>query len=875
MDNYAHGGDIHNLSISLGKQPYEILDFSANINPLGPPEWLSDHILEQIEQLKHYPSPYAETLKDIAAKYYGASKQEVLAGNGSTEILYNLPRICSLKKAIIPSPAYVDYERVCQINQIEIAPFPLLPEKDFKLDLSGLEKALATPSLVFLAQPNNPTGQTLNVSQIKNIASNNPQSLFIIDEAFADFIPDLERLSLDRTPNMLILLSLTKFYAIPGLRLGLAIGHTSLVNELNKIMPPWSVNGLAQAVGIRCLKDFVFQKKSKNQVQNLRKSMREELNRIKQLTVFPSKANYFLCRIEKQGLQANDLRQRLLQEDSIVIRDCSNYRGLDERYFRVAVRKNSENQKLISALNRHLNVQGRSQEKVTVSLNKNRKKNEKKTPAIMFQGLSSNAGKSILTAGMCRLLLQEGYQVAPFKAQNMSLNSFVTREGGEIGRAQALQAQACKLEPDVLMNPVLLKPSTDTGSQVIIMGQPVGNMNVQSYIRYKSQAANSAFQAYNRLSKEYDIIVIEGAGSPAEINLKSHDLANMGIARYANSNVLLIGDIDRGGVFASFVGTMQLMENWERDLVSGLVINRFRGDPSLLDSAIKDTSQIVNKPFLGIIPFMKGLDLPEEDSVTFKAGWDRIPNQNRTDCINIACIDLPHISNFTDLDPLLSEPDIQISIIRKPKDLEQIPDVLILPGSKNVPGDLAFLENSGLSESILALAKRKQTEIVGICGGLQILGESIADPLGLESEQKTSQGLNLIPIVTELGAKKNLYQAEAEHIPSSCNLKGYEIHHGATHKTSPNTHCLIFTHDGREIGFVGNNQLIWGTYLHGLFDKDEFRRWFIDRVRQRKGLKPLKEIQSVYDLEQSLDNLAEVIRENLNMQFIFDLIGPK
>jgi cobyric acid synthase CobQ len=491
-----------------------------------------------------------------------------------------------------------------------------------------------------------------------------------------------------------------------------------------------------------------------------------------------------------------------------------------------------------------------------------------RTPAIMLQGLTSNAGKSVLATALCRILLQDGYRVAPFKAQNMSLNSYVTQDGREMGRAQVLQAQACRLEPDVLMNPILLKPSSDTGSQVIVMGRPVGNMGVRTYHRYKEQAVIEAHRAYDRLAASYDVLVLEGAGSPAEVNLKRHDLTNMAMARYAGARVLLAGDIDRGGVFASFVGTMAVLEQWERDLVAGYVINRFRGDASLLDSAIEYVSRKTGKPFFGIVPNIAELGLPEEDSVTFKAGWGRGEGGKADAPIHVACLDLPHISNFTDLDPLLIEPDVQVRIIKSLQDIEAVPDVLIIPGSKNTLTDLQHLQDRGFAEGILRLAERG-VEVIGICGGFQMLGEKVADPFGIESEREALPGLNLLPVITELGKEKHLSQVSARHIPSGCELKGYEIHHGETRRTEEGLHCLIRSETGQEIGFASSRSRVWGTYLHGLFDADAFRRCFLDSIRVRKGLKPLEAVQASFDLEEKLDRLAEVVREGLDMDLVY------
>jgi len=876
MQPFEHGGDVYGLARALGRSPESLIDFSASINPLGPPAWLSEEIGKETWRLAHYPDPQAGRLVAAAEALYGVSAEELVPANGSTEILHLLPRLLKARRALIPVPAYVDYEGACRREGLEIKTVTLQPEAGFGLPWAELEEALSDPCLVFLGQPNNPTGRPFCVQAFKQLAARHPESHFIVDEAFADFVPGLERLVAERPANVLVMLSLTKFYAVPGLRLGLAAASPALAAELRQSLPPWTVNHLAQMAGARMLQDQNYRERTLETVPRLREELRDSLAEIPGLTVFLSEANFLLCRLDRPDMDAFELTRRLLEEESVVIRNCSNFSGLDAGYFRVAVRQARENERLLRGLSSVLDPSadrtgwpsfGRQPAAPPGS--------REGPPAIMFQGLSSNAGKSILAAAMCRILLQDGYRVAPFKAQNMSLNSFVTRDGGEMGRAQVLQAQACRLEPETIMNPVLLKPSSDTGSQVIVRGRPVETMNVRTYHQFKEKAAAEARKAYDELSAGRDVVVLEGAGSPAEINLKDHDLTNMAMAHYAAADVLLVGDIDRGGVFASFVGTMELLESWERELVKGLIINRFRGEESLLAPAIEAVYNRTGKPFLGVVPFLTDLGLPEEDSVTFKAGWASRPASNRAADVDIACLDLPHISNFTDLDPLLAEPDVRVRIVRSLRELESAPDVLIIPGSKNVLSDLEHLKRSGLAEAVKGLALRGRTEIVGVCGGFQMLGQTVADPLGIESSLEASAGLGLLPLVTELAREKHLSQVRAVHHPSGLELKGYEIHHGETRTLDERSVCTVSSPPDRRIGFADGSGTVWGTYLHGLFDADDFRRHFLDGVRRRKGLAPLGSPQTSYDLEDKLDRLAETVRKALDMDRIYDLLEGK
>jgi adenosylcobyric acid synthase len=485
----------------------------------------------------------------------------------------------------------------------------------------------------------------------------------------------------------------------------------------------------------------------------------------------------------------------------------------------------------------------------------------------MIQGTCSNAGKSILTAAFCRILLQDGLSVAPFKAQNMSLNSYVTRRGEEMGRAQVVQAQAAKLDPDVRMNPVLLKPSSDTGSQVIVMGRPVANMSVGDYLRYKPEVFLKVQEAYDSLAAEHQVIILEGAGSPAEVNLKHHDIDNMPMARYARAKVLLVGDIDRGGVFASFVGTMEILDQWERDLLAGFVVNRFRGQKSLLDDALIYMMAKTGKPVLGVVDYLPNLGLPEEDSVSFKNGLFAHQSQGRAD-IDLALVDLPHISNFTDFEPFLAEPDVRIRLVKTPQDLGR-PHAILLPGSKNVVADLHYLKTSGLANGIKQLAA-EGIEVVGICGGFQILGRHIADPHHIESFGESLVGLGLLDIDTVLEKEKTLTLKSGVHLPSGCQVRGYEIHHGISASEGPPLLSLSGDENG---GVVSIDGLVWGSYLHGIFDSDSFRRWFIDRVRSRNGLAPLGRIQACYDLEPAFDRLAAAVRGQMDMARVYALLG--
>jgi cobyric acid synthase CobQ/L-threonine-O-3-phosphate decarboxylase len=856
MSTDGHGGNLNRLARQSGRAPEDILDFSANINPLGPPEWLRPVVSGHVSCLSHYPDPDCSALTAAISERYSAAPDGILAGNGSTELLYLLAQVAGTRRAVIPVPAYADYARAARLAGMEIVTVPPADEDDFRFDPARLSPLLCGSATVFLGRPNNPTGIACDAEAVRTLAASHPQCFFLVDEAFGDFVEGFDSLTQRRPANVAVLLSLTKIFAIPGLRLGCAVADAAVSRRARERQPPWTVNTLAQAVGVAALRDRDYIERSRAMVRDERERLLDGLRSVRGLTVYAGAANFLLARLGPSLPDAPALAGRLLGEDGIAIRVCDNFQGLDGRCFRVAVRTTAENERLLMALRRVL--EGRR------TLAKARR-----TPAIMFQGTSSNAGKSVMTAALCRILFQDGVRVAPFKAQNMSLNSFVTRDGGEMGRAQVLQAQACRIAPDVRMNPVLLKPNSDTGSQVIVMGKPVGNMTVGEYIRYKPEAFRTVCRAYDELAADFDALVIEGAGSPGEVNLKQHDIVNMTMARYAGAPVLLVGDIDRGGVFASFVGTMEVLTEWERALVAGFVVNRFRGQESLLRDALDYTRRHTGRPVLGVVPYLAGMNLPEEDSVTFKSGaLDRTPPGDAE--VVVAVIDLPHISNFTDFDCFRMEPDVHLRVIRSGDEIGA-PDALIIPGSKNTLGDLAYLRRSGLAERIVQLAAAGKVEIVGICGGLQMIGRDIRDPESVESGAGHAAGLGLLEVETVMESEKTLLRSSARHAPSGLTVEGYEIHHGRTDTASAAP--LLVRPDGEVVGMAAADGRVWGTYLHGVFDADAFRRWFIDRLRVRRGLAALGGVTAAYNIEPALDRLADVVRTSLRMDDIYRIMG--
>lgn len=486
----------------------------------------------------------------------------------------------------------------------------------------------------------------------------------------------------------------------------------------------------------------------------------------------------------------------------------------------------------------------------------------------MIQGTCSDAGKSVLTAALCRIFLQDGYRVAPFKAQNMALNSGVTALGEEMGRAQIVQAQACRIDPDARMNPILLKPHSNTGSQVIVMGRPVGSMDAREYFTAKRRFWPDVCKAYDSLADEYELICLEGAGSPGEINLKSADVVNMNMARYARARVLLAGDIDRGGVYASFLGTWMTFAPWEKELLAGFVVNKFRGDPDLLAPAHSYMRNRTGKPVLGVIPMMRDINIPEEDRATLPPGHGE--HGKHADCLDVAVVMPAHVSNFTDFAPLAAEPDVRLRQVRTREEWGN-PDLVILPGTKSVAADLASLRSAGLEEPIRRHAEKGKW-LLGVCGGLQMLGTDILDPLHMESPEERTPGLGLLELSTTFSSAKTLINVRRASTPLPVPAAGYEIHHGVTiHQES--TTPVMFREDGSPCGY-GKGR-IWATYLHGMLDGDQFRRAFINMVRKDSGLKANPALHTAYDLDGALDRLADVVRKHLDLKTIYRALQLK
>lgn len=526
---------------------------------------------------------------------------------------------------------------------------------------------------------------------------------------------------------------------------------------------------------------------------------------------------------------------------------------------------------------------------------------------IMVQGTMSNSGKSFLVAGLCRILKQDGYRTAPFKSQNMALNSYITKNGLEIGRAQAMQAEAAGIEPTVEMNPILLKPTSQMGSQVIVNGEVYGNLRAMDYYRRKPEFIPAVKEAFGKLEEKFDAIVIEGAGSPAEINLRDNDIVNMGLAELVDAPVILVGDIDRGGVFASLYGTVSLLEPREQARIKGLVINKFRGDKKILEPGLRMIEEKLHIPVIGVIP-MEQIDLDDEDSLS-----DRLTRTGSEEMIkgglDLAVIRLPHISNFTDFNALERHAGVQLRYVERASQLGN-PDLILLPGTKNTISDLIWLRESGLEPAILRKTEFDRVPVIGICGGYQMLGEQLSDPNGVEGEEgRIIRGMGLLPARTVFEQRKTRGQTEVilrkntgmfEKCDVGTRITGYEIHMGITEltgkakpifarnpeQTEKENGTESFHDQERQVqtsqtwesqnweGLEREDGLVLGTYLHGLFDNEELTEALLEKLAKKKGisLEMTTESQESYKQRQ-YDKLADLVRESLDMEAIYRIMG--
>ncbi len=876
-----HGGNLKSTASSLGLKnvPPLIADFSVNINPLGTPQDVSRSLMSADETVfSNYPDIYASKATASLAKAHGLPESSVILGNGSTELFSMI--IQSLKPAKIAwiAPCYSGYSEICSAHGTpgDACAFSK-PGNNFKISLSMLEDSDA--DMFFLCTPNNPTGMTIDKNSILKFASGNPDKYLVVDESFIDFIPSGRRsLFTEKLPdNIIAVKSLTKFFSLAGIRIGMLYASRTTAAKIAKVRMPWSVNGIAQKIIPLLYSDTKYLDDSRKLISELRRDFSAELARIPGLKVYPSEANFLLCEIRKPKIDAGKLQAELLRR-GFLIRSCFNWEGLGPKFFRLAVLDKDSNNLLISGLNNIFNPTTDDRRPTTLN------------SPIMVVGTSSGSGKSLLVSALCRYFANKGVKVAPFKAQNMSLNSYVTLEGGEMGRAQVVQAHAAKIEPHTDMNPVLLKPTGDAGSQLIVNGKVSCNVTARSYYEEKCELRNVAFEAFDRLASRYDQIILEGAGSPAEINLQDKDFVNMAMAEHARAKTILVADIDKGGVFASIFGTVMLIPPKHRKLLAGVVINKFRGDVSLLKSGIDEIEKLTGVPVLGVLPFIKDLRIEEEDSLGLEArprnsklqtSNSKSEVENQKPKIDIVVIRLPRISNYTDFLVFESLDRINVRYIEHPDQLGN-PDIIFIPGSKNTCSDMQFLFDLGF-ENKLKLACASGIPVFGICGGYQILGEKISDPHGIEGGPSSIRGLGLLAVETVIEKKKELARVSGEvdvDVPFAAArtpFSGYEIHMGRTFPIksymAKSSVLRIKLKQGRETtghdGCISPNGFAFGTYVHGIFDNHKMRDSLVRWLCSRKGIDPAEILtDGSYDPDPVFDKLAELLEKHVNLKLL-------
>ncbi len=864
----THGGNPAKVAGELGFDNTVAVrfDFSVNLNPFGPPLPVK-HLASEFENLiSGYPEVDAATAEKILAEAHNVSPEAVVAGNGATEVFSLAVQALRPGSAVWSAPGYSGYREVCEKFLIEARPVTAQCSAGiFTPDFMRLAKP--GPDMIFLASPNNPTGQAINPQRVIDFAKANPHKNIIFDESFIDFCPDAPSRTIigreDCPDNLLVVKSLTKFFAVAGLRLGFAWGAPDIIAKLREKRLPWTINGIAQEAAKLLYRERDYIERSRKATTDLREKLLKSLSAFPQLKRYSSSANYVLAEIVDEKWNADSLQKHLL-EQGILIRNCSKIAGLDDRFVRLAVRPESETAELIAALNKIFKG-------IELEVSPPR------VSALMLVGTGSNAGKSIMAAGFCKYFTQSGFKVAPFKAQNMALNSFVTREGGEMGRAQVLQAEACGIEPHTDMNPVLLKPSGEARSQVIVNGKPTENLDARNYYERRKIVEQAAREAYDRISRKYDLMILEGAGSPAEINLLEVDFVNLKMAEYAGAAAFLVADIDRGGVFASIYGTVKLLPDNLRKCLKGIIINKFRGDKSLLDSGITRIEELTGIPVLGVMPHLHNLQLDDEDSLGLEG---RVHQEAAV--LNIAVVRLPRISNYTDFLCLETAPGVAVKYVVNPRELADA-DMIIIPGTKNTIGDMTYLRESGF-EAMIKRAVKKLIPVWGICGGYQILGQTISDPEGMEGAEKEIAGLGLLPVSTELGKEKELAQVSGVTQPEfpfaspGTELKGYEIHMGVTSPQADPPPLLIKTRreveTGEPAGHLSADHLVFGCYIHGLFDSPEFRKQLLNWLADRKGvsLDAAAELDQEAIKEAEFERLAKTLEDNIDMAKVREII---
>jgi adenosylcobyric acid synthase len=839
MSQAFHGGRLREARERFGRDDF--LDFSVNTNAF----WTAPTTLpEQAsrEAWTRYPEADAAGIRLQLASIFKTSPEHLQPTAGAIEALYLAARLFPKKNALILHPSFADYTRACRAAGLKPASLNVpLEVRSLLPYVSEFAKA----DVVFLGTPANPTGtlfrdrdEVIDHPALKHVC-------WILDEAFVDFTPGGANANsllnkLEAFPQVILLGALTKSWGLAGLRIGFAAtAKTDWMRQLRTLQPPWSVNGFAEHWAQVHLNEdnLLAMRQSLAPLAATRATLQAGICAIPGLRALDSDANYFL--VESYAGCAAELADALGRA-GILVRICDGFEGLDPKQFlRVAVRCPAENQRLVDGLSEGMDALSTAQRRHPhrVQSGANAAPASARLPGARFRkrasglraisvlGTSSNSGKSWMATALCALMRRRGLRVAPFKAQNMSNNSAVAWDGGEIGRAQAAQAEACRLPPSVRMNPILLKPSGASGSQLVVLGKARGHVLAGDYYKHIESLWPVVTESLAYWETRADLLVLEGAGSPVELNLIERDLVNFRPVRHLDGRWLLVADIERGGVFAQAAGTWSLAPEEDRKRCIGLVVNKFRGDLSLFSDAALHFAPHFGAPHLGTLPFRAALQPEGEDSLCVDAE-PSLPTSEHDPCLY--WIRLPHVSNAQDADPWREDTGIHLRWITDPHALAQA-RVVIIPGSKNTLADLRWLHENGMSEAIRA-AHARGAHVVGICGGFQMLGRTVSDPAGIAGDRGTVAGLGLLPVETVFSSEKRVCTVTAEWNDERWNA--YEIHMGQTRElaaTAPliritdSPFCSANTDNPWRMEGVAAER-VWGTYLHGLFESTNIRR---------------------------------------------------
>lgn len=842
-----HGGNPRQVEERLGLPQFSILDFSSNISPFGMPEPIRLASIHSLVDAELYPDSDSGALVERLATALSLPPAWIVPGNGAADLIHRVMSALYFSQPegrrtiILPEPTFSEYHTAAVVAGLSVLPYALKREKQFAIQEDLLDLIDDQVCAVMVCQPNNPTGGLCDPELLDELVNRcaRANTYLLVDECFLDLLskPLFQRYSLqDRLREcrqLIILRSFTKTWGMPGIRLGYALlSDPDLTTELKKRMPPWSVSSQAQRAGIAALESGDHLERIRGWLTPEREWLAKELRSRGMLDVDGS-VNYLFFNCPNEHY----LREKmLLTFTPVLIRGCANFRGLTNEDYRVAVRFRHENLALLRALDEALaicpvnfdpvgrNLSSAAELQAVRSTAPDSPSGEwrNKGKALMVVGTTSNAGKSFVVAALCRLFRRLGYKTAPFKAQNMASNSAITDTGAEIGRAQAMQAEAAGIQPTADMNPILLKPSSDTGSQVIVNGQFWRDMTAQEYYQNKKDLWSIVLSAFKRLQADHDLIIVEGAGSPAEINLRDNDFVNLGLAERLGIPCLLVGDIDRGGVFASLYGTTQLVSAQERSLIQGLVINKFRGDKRLLDSGLRQIEGLTGIPVAGVLP-MADITLDDEDSLS-----DQLQSKGGAatgDMVDIAVIRFPRIMNFTDFSPFTYHENINLRYVGRVAELGK-PNIIILPGTRNVLSDLGWMRENGLEDAVVELHK-KGVKVIGIAGGCRMLARTLSDPTGARLKRDESlHGMNLLACDMELQplnvgkpvTAKLCDAKEFTDIDADICFSGYPTRMGMIKKETDQLRPLFQLSNGESDGLYDREKGCFATGLHGCFD---------------------------------------------------------